>query len=141
VSIIPDSDFGTRVRNRLKTEKVVWLTTTSADGTPQPNPVWFLWEQDDDSVLVYNAFDASRLDHVAVRPRVSLNFDGNGHGGNIVVIAGVAEQALDVPAATEHEPYVAKYAADVERIGMDAESFAQKYSVALRIRMTKVRGH
>lgn len=141
MSIIPDSDFGTRVRNRLKTEKVVWLTTTSAEGTPQPNPVWFLWEQDDDSVLVYNAFDASRLDHVAVRPRVSLNFDGNGHGGNIVVIAGVAEQALDVPAATEYEPYVARYAADVERIGMDAESFAQKYSVALRIRMTKVRGH
>jgi PPOX class probable F420-dependent enzyme len=141
VSIIPDSDFGTRVRIRLEDEKVVWLTTTSADGTPQPNPVWFLWEQDRDSVLVYNAFDASRLDHVAVRPRVSLNFDGNGRGGDIVVIAGVAEQALDLPPATEYEPYVAKYAADVERIGMDAESFAQKYSVPLRIRMTKVRGH
>lgn len=141
MSIIPDSDFGMRVRDRLKGEKVIWFTTTSADGTPQPNPVWFLWEEDGDSVLIYNAFDANRLDHVAVRPHVSLNFDGNGHGGNIVVIAGVAEQALDVPHATEHEPYVAKYAADVARIGMDAESFAKKYSVALRIRMTKVRGH
>src|SRR6478736_4615864 len=130
-----------RVRDRLKGEKVIWFTTTSADGTPQPNPVWFLWEQDGDSVLIYNASEAKRLDHVAVHPHVSLNFDGNGHGGNIVVIAGVAEQALDVPPATEHEPYVAKYAADVARIGMDAESFAKKYSVALRVRMTKVRGH
>ena len=141
MSIIPDSDFGMRVRDRLKGEKVIWFTTTSADGTPQPNPVWFLWEQDGDSVLIYNASEAKRLDHVAVCPHVSLNFDGNGHGGNIVVIAGVAEQALDVPPATEHEPYVAKYAADVARIGMDAESFAKKYSVALRVRMTKVRGH
>ena len=140
MSVIPNSDYGTRVRNRLENEMVVWLTTTSADGTPQPNPVWFLWEEDDDAVLVYNAFDANRLDHVAVRPHVSLNFNSNAGGGDVVVIAGVAEQALDMPPATEYEPYVAKYAASVERIGMDAVSFAQKYSVALRIRMTKVRG-
>jgi PPOX class probable F420-dependent enzyme len=140
VSIIPDSDFGTRVRARLEREKVVWFTTTSADGTPQPNPVWFLWEPADDAVLIYNAHDANRLDHVAVRPRVSLHFNSNAHGGDVVVFAGVAEQALDVPPATEYEPYLAKYAADVEGIGMNPESFAEKYSVALRVRLAKVRG-
>jgi PPOX class probable F420-dependent enzyme len=140
VSIIPDSDYGARVRHRLENQKVIWFTTVSADGTPQPNPVWFVWEADADAVLIYNAFDANRLDHVAVRPRVALNFNSDTDGDDIVVIAGVAEQALEVPPATQYDPYVAKYAADVERIGMDAESFAEKYSVPLRVRMTKVRG-
>ena len=140
MSIIPDSDFGTRVRERLENEKAIWFTTTSADGTPQPNPVWFLWEPDEDALLIYNAHDAKRLDHVAVRPRVALNFNSDADGDDVVVFVGVAEQALDVPAATEYEPYLSKYATDVERIGMDAESFAEKYSVALRIRLAKVRG-
>ena len=141
MSVIPDSDFGNRVRSRLRAEKVVWLTTTGSDGTPQPNPVWFLWDEDDDAVLVYNANDANRLDHVAVRPHVSLNFDGNGKGGDIVVLAGVAEQALDVPSADRHEGYIAKYARDVERVSNDPATFAKRYSVPLRIRIAKVRGH
>jgi PPOX class probable F420-dependent enzyme len=141
MSAIPGTDFGTRARSRLAAEKVVWLTTTGADGTPQPNPVWFLWDDDSESVLVYNANGANRLEHVAVRPRVSLNFDGNGQGGDFVVLTGVAEQALDVPPADQHDGYLAKYSADVQRVGGDAASFAKRYSVPLRIRVTKVRGH
>src|SRR3954470_4463758 len=105
---IPDSEFGRRVRQRLQDETVVWFTTTGADGTPQPNPVWFLWEPDQGSVLIYNATRAKRLEHVAVRPRVSLNFQADEHGGDVVVITGVAEQALDAPANKDHAEYVAK---------------------------------
>jgi PPOX class probable F420-dependent enzyme len=140
MSVIPDSDFGTRVRTRLREEKVVWFTTTGADGTPQPNPVWFMWEEADETVLIYNRDDAKRIEHVAVRPRVSLNFDGDGDGGNIVVMAGVAEQALDVPPASEHEAFIAKYREGIAGIGMDPSNFAQSYTVALRVRVTKVRG-
>jgi PPOX class probable F420-dependent enzyme len=140
MSVIPGSDFGSRVRTRLREEEVIWFTTTGADGTPQPNPVWFMWEEADDAVLIYNANDAKRIEHVAVRPRVSLHFDGDGHGGNIVVLVGVAEQALDAPPASEHEAFVAKYAAGIERLGMEASSFAENYTVALRVRITRVRG-
>lgn len=141
MSVVPDSDFGTRVQARLQQDAIAWLTTTSDNGTPQPNPVWFLWEPETESVLVYNANDAKRLEHVAVRPRVSLNLDGDGQGGNIVVLTGVAEQALDVPSADQHETYVTKYAAYIDRLGSDPASFAEKYSVPLRIRVTTVRGH
>ena len=103
---IPDSEFGERVRRRLRDETLIWFTTTSADGTPQPNPVWFLWEPEQDAVLIYNATKAKRLEHVAVRPRVSLNFEADEHGGDVVVITGVAEQALDAPANKEHEAYL-----------------------------------
>jgi PPOX class probable F420-dependent enzyme len=140
MSVIPDSTFGTRVRSRLREEIAIWLTTTGADGTPQPNPVWFLWEEDSDALLVYNANKANRIEHVARRPRASANFDGNGSGGDIVVLTGVVEQAPDVPSADKHEAYVAKYADSIARLGMDPEKFAAAYSVPLRLRINKVRG-
>ena len=71
----PATEFGARVRRRLESEQVAWLTTTAADGTPQPNPVWFLW--DGATFLVYSLSDAARLSHIARNPHVSLNFDGN----------------------------------------------------------------
>src|SRR6478609_6474665 len=49
MTVIPDTEFGARVRQRLQDETLIWFTTTSADGTPQPNPVWFLWEPDTES--------------------------------------------------------------------------------------------
>jgi PPOX class probable F420-dependent enzyme len=138
---LPDetTTFGARVRERLRAETVIWLTTTAADGTPQPNPVWFLWEEPD-SVLVYNRTDARRLDHVAVRPRVALNFDGNGRGGDVVVLTGVAEQAGDAPAPDRHRGYLDKYREAMTGVSGDVEAFARDYGVPLRIRIGRVRG-
>ncbi|MGH8862798.1 MAG: TIGR03667 family PPOX class F420-dependent oxidoreductase [Jatrophihabitantaceae bacterium] len=140
MSVIPDSEFGARVRKRLHDEQLAWLTTTGADGTPQPNPVWFLWEPDDEAVLVYNANNAKRLDHAAVRPRVALNLQSDEHGDDVVVLTGTAEQALDAPPVDRHEAYLAKYDAGIVRIGSDRANFARDYSAPLRIRITKVRG-
>jgi PPOX class probable F420-dependent enzyme len=141
MAVIPDSDFGQRARRRLADESVVWLTTTAADGTPQPNPVWFLWEPDDEVVVIYNATDAKRLDRFAARPRVALHFDSNGRGGDIVVLTGAAEQAPDVPQADENDAYLAKYGEAISRMTMDPAQFAQAYSVPIRVRVTRVRGH
>lgn len=140
MSVIPDSEFGARVRSRLRDEDTVWLTTTTANGTPQPNPVWFLWNADDETVLVYNANDAKRLDRFALRPRVALNFNTDESGDDVVVLTGVAEQALDVPAPDRNEAYLAKYADAIARIGLNRNSFAQKYSVPVRVRIEKARG-
>ena len=83
--VLPDpaTGFGNRVRLRLHDEQVIWFTTVGGDGTPQPNPVWFLWE--DNSALVYSRPDANRLTHIRRRPQVCLHFDGDGSGGDIVV--------------------------------------------------------
>lgn len=37
----PATDRGRRVRDRLRTEPVAWLTLVSISGTPQPSPVGF----------------------------------------------------------------------------------------------------
>jgi hypothetical protein len=69
-SALPDSgsEFGERVRRRLREEQVIWITTVGKDGTPQPNPVGFLF-QDDHSI--YNMVNANRIRHVADRPQVA----------------------------------------------------------------------
>ena len=76
--------FGKRVAERLRSEKVAWLTTVGKDGAPQPNPVWFMWDGAD-GVVVYNAVGAHRMQHIKARPEVSLNFN-TGAGGNDIVV-------------------------------------------------------
>ena len=77
--------FGERAQRRLREAMVAWLTTTSEDGTPQPVPVWFLWDGAD-SFLLYSKPGTAKLRNIAARPRVSLNLDGNGEGGDVVVV-------------------------------------------------------
>src|SRR6478672_6472584 len=125
------TDFGKRVERRLREETIIWLTTVRRYGTPQPAPVWFLW--DGESVLMYSRPNQQKQRNIERSPKVSLHFDGDGHGGDIIVITGEARVVPDAPLATDVPEYVAKYAAPIKRIGMDAASFAQAYSVAIRI--------
>jgi PPOX class probable F420-dependent enzyme len=134
----PATPFGQRVQRRLRDEKVIWLTTVGADGTPQPNPVWFL--VDGTTVIVYNRPDARRLAHIRRNPRVTLNLDGDGNGGDVIVLSGHAEVVVDQPLSHEFPPYIAKYREAAERISGNVEDFSADYSVAMRITVDRVRG-
>src|SRR5438045_8206452 len=101
--------FGERVARRLRDERIIWLTTVGADGTPQPNPVWFLWDGETDTFLIYSLPNAARVVNIRRNPRVSLNLDGNGRGGDIVVITGEAHLRPDEPPADQIPDYVEKY--------------------------------
>ncbi|HLY33259.1 MAG TPA: TIGR03667 family PPOX class F420-dependent oxidoreductase [Jatrophihabitantaceae bacterium] len=133
-----DNEYGERVRARLSGEIAVWLTTVGADGTPQPNPVWFVWDGGT-SLLVYNRSDAHRLTHLRRSPRLSLHFDGNGRGGNVVVLTGSA-RVIEAPAPHEHPDYVSKYRADMARVSGSPEQFSAQYPVALQVTIDKIRG-
>jgi PPOX class probable F420-dependent enzyme len=134
----PASGFGRRAERRLREELIAWLTTVDTAGTPQPIPVWFLWEGQE-SVLVYSRPGTAKLRSIARHPRVSLNLDGNGSGGNIVVATGTAAVSDDLP-AHEVAEYVDKYAGLIARNGWTPESFAADYSVPIRITIGRVRG-
>jgi PPOX class probable F420-dependent enzyme len=139
MTVIPEGGFGDRVTQRLREERVVWLTTVGADGTPQPNPVWFLWEEPT-TVLVYNRPDAHRLTHIASRPQVTLNFDGDGKGGDIVVLAGTARVVDSRPLPHTHSSYLAKYEQAMARVGGSPAEFSDQYPVAMEIAIRRVRG-
>jgi PPOX class probable F420-dependent enzyme len=137
-TIDTSTPFGERAARRLAGDRLAWLTTTSADGTPQPVPVWFLWDGAE-SFLIYSRPATAKLRNIAERPRVSLHLDGNGEGGDIVVVLGDAALSDDQPAHALPD-YVEKYGAFIERNSWTPESFASDYSVALRITATKLRG-
>jgi PPOX class probable F420-dependent enzyme len=134
----PKTAFGRRVRRRLREERVIWFTTVAADGTPQPNPVWFWWDRAD--LLVYSRPDARRLANIRSRPRVSLHFDGNGRGGDIVVLRGTAAIDEQAPPAHRSRGYVAKYRAGMVRVSGGPAEFSEEYSVPVRIRISRIRG-
>lgn len=140
---LPDTStpFGERVVRRLRNERIIWLTTVDAKGTPQPTPVWFLWDEATSTFLIYSRSDAKRLTHLQHNSRVSLNFDGNGSGGDIIVFTGEAQVSPDAPPADQLSVYVEKYRDFIARSYNTPEKFASIYSVALHIHPTAIRGH
>jgi PPOX class probable F420-dependent enzyme len=132
------TEFGARVARHLNEDYVVWLTTVTPSGAPLPSPVWFWWDGEQ-TVRVFSLPDTGRVRAIRKNPKVSLNFPGNGQGGDIVVLSGEATVGED--SAATHPEYADKYASGFARLGLTAEQFAARYSTPLVIRLTKLRGH
>jgi PPOX class probable F420-dependent enzyme len=133
------SEFGARAARRLKDQLIYWLVTVGPDDTPQPSPVWALW--DGETFLIYSQANTPKLRNIARHPRVALHLDGDGQGGDVVVVTGEARIVTDVPPADQVPEYVAKYRQGIMRIGMTPESFARAYPVAIRVTPRHLRGH
>ena len=139
-AVIPDTDFGARVVRRLADEPIAWLTVTDAGGTPQPAPIWFLW--DGETALIYSDHAAKRLAHLRARPRVAMHLDGDGKGGDIVVLTGGIADAPDAPAPSDNPAYLAKYGDFIAGGPWGTpDVFGETYSVPLRFTPTRLRGH
>jgi PPOX class probable F420-dependent enzyme len=136
--IDPNTEFGKKVIFRLNEEDVIWLTSVASDGTPQPNPVWFLW--DGESILIYTRPEYKKVANLRQRPRVSLHFDATESGEDVVIFNGTAEFVPDTPPVHENQLYVVKYRRGLVLIGSSPEQMGADYSVAIRIRPDKVRG-
>jgi PPOX class probable F420-dependent enzyme len=127
------------VARHLREDPVVWLTTVTPGGAPSPNPVWFLWDERS-AILVFTAHNTARMRHLQTNEKVSLNFPGNGTGGDIVVISGIAKAYPAGPAADDVPAYLAKYADRIGRIWRTPRSFSESHSVPIWITLTRLRG-
>lgn len=132
------TEFGARVAQRLREEMVVWLTTVTPAGAPLPRPVGFLW--DGGEVVSMYSQPGARVRNIAANPKVTLNFDGDRHGGDIVVLSGIAQVDPDAPAADANPAHLEKYAGQIEQFGMTPASYAARFSVPVRIRLTHLDG-
>jgi PPOX class probable F420-dependent enzyme len=117
------AEFGQRVIRRLDDEEVIWLITAHPGGTPQPNPVWFLWENG--TFLVYTQPNSVKLRNIAQNPRVSVHFNSDSGGGDVIIFAGEAEIDRDTPPADQNTAYFNKYRQGIASIDMTPQSFAQ----------------
>ena len=111
-----------------------------AHGKAQPAPVWFVW--DGATFLIFSRDDARRNTHIRAHPQVALNFDGNGKGGDIIVITGEARIVEGDPPTHEVPAYVAKYGERMARLypGQPLEAFSARYPVVIRVTPRRVRG-
>jgi PPOX class probable F420-dependent enzyme len=124
---------------RLSAELIIWLTTVSPAGQPQSSPVWFLWQ--DGEFLIYGSKTGPKTANIKANPHVSLNLDGNGLGGGVVVFegtariddSGAAAAPADVPA------YLAKYQERIESYGWNLEQMAADYPHVIRVTPTRAR--
>ena len=132
------TEFGGRVSRQLESELTMWLTTVGRDNTPQPRPVWFLW--DGMSILIYSQSDTHKLRHLARSDKVSLNFSTDPDAREVVVLTGEARVDTEAPPADRHPEYLEKYRKGIAGIGLTPEGFALDYSVAIKVTPTRLRG-
>jgi PPOX class probable F420-dependent enzyme len=133
------TEFGARVARHLREEIVVWLTTVTPKGAPLPSPVWFVW--DGAELVNMYSLPGARVRNIEANPRVTLNFGGDGEGGDIIVLSGMATVDRDAPPADQATKYRTKYDPHIARIGMTPETFAARYSAPVRVDFTGLRGH
>ncbi|HYT80762.1 MAG TPA: TIGR03667 family PPOX class F420-dependent oxidoreductase [Actinomycetota bacterium] len=121
---------------RLKGDLIIWLSTVNAQGQPQTSPVWFWW--DGEAVVLFSMPRSAKVANIRQNPKVSLNLDGNGQGGDIVSIEGTAELFDDKP-LTEFPEYLERYREKLEAMGYESEPFAHAFSAGIRVTPTRFR--
>jgi len=133
------TDFGHVVEQHLKNEYVIWLTTVDSRLTPQPRPVWFIWENN--SILIFSQPKAYKVRHIEKHPRVSLHFNSDETGDrHVIIMTGDAIIDLNCRPAREVPAYLAKYSTGIADLNMTPESFSAEYSTAIRISPSELRG-
>jgi len=130
------SRLGVHVAKRLQEEHILWLTTVASDGTPQPNPVWFYW--DGKTIHVRSQPGSHKLKNITRNPKVSMNFQADEEGGDVVVLTGDA--TIDRNPPKPDPRFIEKYRESIPKIGHTPESLAAAYSVLVRITPNRLRG-
>jgi PPOX class probable F420-dependent enzyme len=133
------SSFGRIVKQHLESEYVIWLTTVDAKLTPQPRPVWFIWQED--SFLIFSQANAYKVKHILKHPRVALHFNTDETGDqHVIIFTGEASIHTDHVPAHQVLAYFKKYEEGIAALEMSPEEFSRAYSTAIKIRPAEVRG-
>ncbi len=128
------------IKRRLINEYFVWLTTVGSDLSPQPRPVWFIWEEEVDSFLIYSQPKAYKVRHVMQHPNVALHFNADRTADkDVLVLLGTARLDPEAPPAHKVPAYWRKYREGIAALNMTPEEFSREYSLAIRVKPTSIR--
>ena len=133
-----NTPFGKRTAIRLVEEEIIWLTTTDKQGSPQPRPVWFLWNGE--TILIFSQPNAYKVSHIENRSRVALNFNTDNSGEKVTVFLGDAQIDRTPIPEGEMSDYLKKYHQGLTQINMTEDEFKDSYSLAIRITLRALRG-
>ncbi|HXD09112.1 MAG TPA: TIGR03667 family PPOX class F420-dependent oxidoreductase [Anaerolineales bacterium] len=135
-----NTKFGRFAKKHIKSEYFAWLITVDSTGTPQPRPVWFIWEND--TILLFSQAKAHKIKHIHNNPHVSLHFNSEDDEGEkrLIIITGTATIDTESPSAHKIRAYLRKYKTGIIGLNATPEQFSNEYSIAIRITPTKLRG-
>ena len=81
-----------------------------------------------------------KLRHIEQNPHVSLNFNTDEHGNDVMRFEATATAHPDSPSAVETPGMIEKYRVGIERLGTTPEGFSESFSVPVRLQLTKLWG-
>lgn len=81
----------------------------------------------------------ARVHNIAANPKVTLNFSGDGRGGDVIVLSGTAQVDPEAAKADANAAHLEKYAVLIDRFGM-TPAYAARFSVPVRIELTRLDG-
>jgi len=133
------TDFGQAVERHLKEESVIWLTTVDSHLTPQPRPVWFLWEYK--TILIFSQPGAYKVKHIQQHSKVALHFNTDSTGDKHVIVM-TGEALIDTNGVTPSQvpAYLEKYKTGIADLNMTPEAFNAEYATLIRISPSELRG-
>ena len=132
-------EFGATAGGRLEQHKLAWLTTIASDGTPQPNPVWFI--VDGDVIIIFSKPNQAKLKNIARYQQVSFNLEATETEEEVTIVTGTAEVTDKSTLNSELlDRYAAKYEQGMVGIKMTREEYEAAYTNVIRLTPAKVRG-
>lgn len=131
------TEFGQRAVRRLTNEEVIWFTTVDPQGMPQPTPVWFIW--DGAAIWFFSQPRTAKLRNIKQHSQVSLNFNSDAYGNDVVVLTGTAELVDEMPSELLAR-FLEKYKRGLASLNMSGDAFKNDYSQVVKITPSKLRG-
>ncbi|HEY0737114.1 MAG TPA: TIGR03667 family PPOX class F420-dependent oxidoreductase [Herpetosiphonaceae bacterium] len=123
------------VAERLRTELIMWLSSTRPDGRPHLVPVWFLW--DGQSILIFSKPNNQKIRNLRQNSNVMVSLEAANEGEDIVLIEGQATLLEESTSEVMPPEYVEKYSAQIAAFQWTPEGMAAEYSQAIRIQPTR----
>jgi PPOX class probable F420-dependent enzyme len=119
------------VEERLRSDKMVWLTTVRPDGRPHTIPVWFLWESA--TLLIFSKVKTQKVRNLCQNHSVMLALDDTKNGRDVVILEGTAELLERGEGREALQAYGEKYREGLQGIGVTAEQFTMLYAQPIRV--------
>lgn len=130
-------DIPPEAQRRIAEDHVAWLTTVTDSGAPAPNPVWFAADGDD--LVVFSEPAARKVHNIEQRPAVTLHFNSDSEGGDVVIVSGTASVTYD-RSPSGLRPYLDKYETSItEMLGTTVDHIDETYNTEIRIRPARIR--
>ena len=85
------------------------LATVRPDGSPQVNPMWYLWDRDRGVILMTHTKERHNYRYLQREPRVAMSILDDDQPYRYLQVRGVVEEVEDDPTGHLHEVLQQRY--------------------------------